>query len=371
MKNQNSIEQQIYDRRKEVKYDTRDITLELINNKYSDGLKYINDEYLDNKRNVLFIPEYQRDFTWDSKRKSKLIESIILGLPIPFIFVAENSDSAWEIVDGSQRIRTIHSFLNNELTLEGLEYLNLINGLKFNDLDPSRQGKILDTFLRFVILSEETTEDVKLNMFERINRGSDLLKPMETRKGVYKGLFTTFLYDYVKNNTLYNELTKVDKWLENRQEKEELLLRFFAISDKHNYKKDLNPSVATFLDEYLDKKNKELENLNQEQQQAILDELKKKIDSILPVVKELFPFGFRHAHNPQTKRAVFESISIGTWLAVKNNKIILDLTKEKIEKALSSNEYRQFTHVANKSHKKEKLLGRINYIYKLLTGEDL
>ncbi|UAA07145.2 DUF262 domain-containing protein [Klebsiella quasipneumoniae] len=111
------LEEQIYLKRKEVRYDMRDLTVEYISGKYSDGLKYneIDNENIDGsslKRNTLYVPDYQREFTWDEKRQSKLIESIILGLPIPFIFVAENKDGAWEIVDGSQRIRTIHSFVS-------------------------------------------------------------------------------------------------------------------------------------------------------------------------------------------------------------------------------------------------------------------
>ncbi|MBG6247077.1 MULTISPECIES: DUF262 domain-containing protein [Symbiopectobacterium] len=142
------------------------------------------------------------------------MESIILGLPIPFIFVAENKDGAWEIVDGSQRIRTIHSFVSNELRLGGLQSIDLANGSLFNELDKSRQGKLLDTALRFIILSEETTDEVKKDMFERINRGSDLLKSMEKRKGIYPGLFTDLIYDYPKENPEFKKQLLVDKWLD-------------------------------------------------------------------------------------------------------------------------------------------------------------
>ncbi|EBD0852168.1 DUF262 domain-containing protein, partial [Salmonella enterica] len=180
IKNTENLEEQIYLKRKEVRYDMRDLTVEYISIKYSEGIKYnIDEENIKDSTeslwNILFVPEYQREFTWDEKRQSKLIESIILGLPIPFIFVAENKYGAWEIVDGSQRIRTIHSFINNELRLSGLESINLANGFLFKELDKSRQGKLLNTALRLIILEENTSEEVKKDMFERINRGSDLL----------------------------------------------------------------------------------------------------------------------------------------------------------------------------------------------------
>jgi hypothetical protein len=178
-------EQQIYDLRKTVRYDIRELTIEIIVNKYNKGLDY--DEDSTSKANsdyynTIYVPEYQRDFTWDDVRQSRFIESVLLGLPVPLIFVAENKDSAWEIVDGSQRIRTLDSFLSNKLQLKGIEKIHSLNGFCFNDLDKSRQGKFKDTPMRMIVLSEDADDSVKKDMFERINRGSDLLKPMEKRK---------------------------------------------------------------------------------------------------------------------------------------------------------------------------------------------
>ncbi|HFO8483925.1 TPA: DUF262 domain-containing protein, partial [Escherichia coli] len=260
------------------RYDMRYLTVEYISGKYSDGLKYneIDNENIDGsslKRNTLYVPDYQREFTWDEKRQSKLIESIILGLPIPFIFVAENKDGAWEIVDGSQRIRTIHSFVSNELRLSGLQSIDLANGFLFNELDASRQGKLLDTALRFIILSEETTDEVKKDMFERINRGSDLLKSMEKRKGIYPGLFTDLIYDYPQENPEFKKQLLVDKWLEKRQEHNELLLRFYALSENSNYKKGVSGSFSDYLDRFLENKNNELSKLSPEQQQKAIKKI--------------------------------------------------------------------------------------------------
>ncbi|MEZ9186640.1 DUF262 domain-containing protein [Vibrio splendidus] len=367
----NKLEEQIYAKRREVRYDMRDLTVEYIADKYSDGVEYssVDEEKRDSietKRNILYVPEYQREFTWDEKRSSKLIESILLGLPIPFIFVAENTDGAWEIVDGSQRIRTIHAFVNNELMLSGLQSLNLANNVYFKDLDKSRKGKFLDTALRLIILSEETSEDVKKDMFERINRGSDLLKSMEKRKGIYMGNFTRFIYKYVESNQDLNDLLRVDKWLENRQEKQELLLRFFAFSEDSAYKKGVSGSLSDYLDRYLEKKNNELALLDKPQVELEINKYKERIDSVVLAVKEHFPYGFRHKKNPQTKRAVFEAISVGTWLAINKGSISNEISSEFILEKLNSPELQKYTHTANHIHKKEKLNGRIEFICNLL-----
>jgi len=365
-----TVEEQIYMKRKTVKYDIRDFTVEMINLKYDSSLDNNDDEKFDPKKiNCIYIPEYQRDFTWDEKRQSKLIESIILGLPIPFIFVAENKNSSWEIVDGSQRIRTIHNFLNNNLILQDLESLNTLNGYRYLNLDESRKGKILNTALRIIVLSEETTDDVKKDMFERINRGSDLLKPMEKRKGIYIGHFNKFIYAYCTNNERFNKLAPIDKWLEKRQEREELLLRFFALTENNAYENGIEKGITNFLDEYLDRKNKEFEKLSTEQINSELEKYKKKIDDVISFVDKNFPFGFRHTYNPQTKRSVFEAISVGVfkYLTTKSESKVFN--KHEIELKLKSDDFRNYTHIANELHKKRKLCGRIDFIYNMLLGK--
>lgn len=364
----NQVEDEIYAKRKTVRYDIRDLTVEAISQKYTDSLDTDEDTGQKLQYNCIYIPEYQRDFTWDENRQSKLIESIILGLPIPFIFVAENKDSSWEIVDGSQRVRTIHAFLNNKLALSGLESIRSLNGYKFLELDKTRQGKILNTALRIIVLSEETSDDIKKDMFERINRGSDLLKPMEKRKGIYTGQFTSFIYEYCHESDKFKSLVKIDKWLIKRQEYEELLLRFFAISDTKIYEKGINSGISGFLDDYLDRKNKELNELSSEDQSRTFSEYKSRINAVLDYVEKNFPYGFCHKHNPQTKRSVFEAISVGVWKALSEGVAQNRLDKEVVEKSLSSNEFRKNTYVANELHKKQKFQGRVEFIYRLASG---
>ena len=357
------VEKEIYEKRRTVRYDLREMMVETIVQKYDLSLK---ENSLHSKEyNMIYIPEYQRDFTWDEDRKSKFIESIILGLPIPFIFVAENKNSSWEIVDGSQRIRSIHSFVKGHLQLQNLPSIKTLNGYRFNDLAESRRGKILNTALKIIVLSEETTDDVKIDMFERINRGSDLLKPMEKRKGIYIGPFNDFIYSYCKNDLKYNKLVQNDKWLENRQEKEELLLRFFALSEGNSLDINVNSSISLYLDKYLERKNEEWKKLSKTKQETEIQKYTAKINAVNDFVEERFPYGYRHKQNPQTKRSVFEAISVGVWLVINSKKQQNKISKEQIAKALNSDEFKKFTHVPNELHKKKKLNGRIKYIYDL------
>ena len=360
--NKDALEQEIYEKRKEVRYDTREMTLEFISEKFRENLV---EESLKNEHmGLIYIPEYQRDFTWDEVRQSKLIESIVLGLPLPSLFIAETESGAWEIIDGSQRIRTIHAFLKNELCLQGLEKLAGLNGYKFADLKSSRQRKLYNTALRIIVLDEETTDEVKKDMFDRINRGSDLLKPMEKRKESYRGRFSDFIYSYCKNNKNFRELLKINKWLEKRQEREELLLRFFALSegDKINIP---STGIASFLDKYMEKKNKEWANIDEGEWKRVRGEYEVKINEVNEFVKDHFPYGYRHRHNPETKRSVFEAISLGVWKVLQSKSALSSITKDGVKEELASDQFRKDTQIVYQLHKKEKLEGRINFIYGL------
>ena len=357
------VETQIYELRKTVRYDIRDLTVEQIVSKYSQSLDEDFDEDSDNSSSgIIYIPEYQRDFTWDEDRQSKLIESIILGLPIPFIFVAENKNGHWEIVDGSQRIRTLNSFITNKLKLRKLETLDKLNELYFSHLSSSRQAKIKDTALRLIVLSEETADEVKKDMFERINKGSDLLKPMENRKGSYPGVFTDFIYEYAERENTKARI-KLGKWHEKRQERPELLLRFFGLLAI--YPKGIHDmGVAKYLDEFLKEKNKELEDEN------IWNQTKETyvntIEDMLMIVEKFFPYSFGFSQNSHTKRSVFEAISVGVSIFLRDKDISnIRLDENKIREGISSLEFKK--HVRGGSlHKTLKLKGRIDFIIKLL-----
>lgn len=359
-------EMQIYEQRKTVRYDIRELTIEIIVSKYIKGLDYSPDfgkQEASQYYSSLWVPDYQRDFTWDEERQSRFIESVLLGLPIPLIFVAENKDSVWEIVDGSQRIRTLHAFLNDNLSLCHLEKLDTLNGFKFSNLDPSRKGKFKDLPIRMIVLTEEATDEVKKDMFERINRGSDLLKPMEKRKGIYPGYFNDFIYKRCAKNETFIELTPIDKWLQKRQELEELLLRYFALVHIYQVFPE-KKGIARVLDEFLDNQNKMFDKMEPGERETRLDEIYKDFCSVLDFVKKYSVYGFRNRHNPQTKRTVFEAIAVGVHLALKDNPRLV-ISKEKMNSILQSEKFATLVldHVANKwAYSPERVKERIEYV---------
>ena len=136
------------------------------------------------------IPPYQREDTWEPSRKDRFIESLLMGLPIPFLFFWEIPDSGkLEIVDGSQRLRTIHQFVHDNLTIGELEELTHLQGLSFGDLPESRQRKIRNRSIRGIVLNEHADDRARFDLFERINTGSKVANKAEVRRGAIGGPF--------------------------------------------------------------------------------------------------------------------------------------------------------------------------------------
>lgn len=339
------LESEIENQQRNVSFDTKEYTIEIVVQKY---LKDLNKD-----ENEFFVPEYQREFVWDDVRQSRFIESLMIGLPIPYIFLAETDKGRYEIVDGSQRIRTLAAFLNDELKIKGLEKIEDLNNLVFSNLDISRQRKFKNISLKMIVLSERTTDETKNDIFERINRGSDLLKDMEYRKGIYTGKFNEYLYK-LSQNPLYVKLTPIAKWLEKRQEREELLLRFFAFSEWYPSFSD-SKGIAKQLDDYMKEKN------------AIFDEnvekeMTKKFNMTMEFVDKYYPYGFaKNEKARQVARPYFEALSVGAYLALKDNPE-LRVPKETIRNILTDDKFITSVSGRYQTHRAKTIRARIDYV---------
>ena len=191
-RNRKDSTKQITEKKQDIKYSTRDYVIEFLVQKFNDGEFYIPEEY-------------QREFVWTEYNKCFFIESLLMGLPIPFMFFADTDDGRIEIVDGAQRTQTLVQFIDNELELENLKTLTKSNGLKFEDLDRVVQRRFLNTNIRVVYLDEGTTVETRQEIFKRINTGGAILNPSESRRGSFAGPFKEFLECCVKNE-LFNKL---------------------------------------------------------------------------------------------------------------------------------------------------------------------
>lgn len=147
---------------------------------------------------VQLDPEFQRNFVWKTRQKSELIESVIMGIPLPLIYMAETMEGNLVIVDGRQRLTTFFSYLNNDFAINGLRILPELNGYKFEDLEKDEKlrkfaADIEDFQLVIQIIKYPTPDRVRFDIFDRVNRGGTPLNNQEMRNALYQGHSTVFL----------------------------------------------------------------------------------------------------------------------------------------------------------------------------------
>jgi hypothetical protein len=198
-------------------------------------------------------PEYQRKYVATPKIASKLIESVLMDVPIPVIYLAEEQDGSYSVIDGQQRLTSFLSFINGKypngdiFKLTGLKVFKELNRKPFTDLDKEFQNKIRKTTLHTIVIKKESNEDVKFEIFERLNTGSIKLNEDEIRNTVYRGEYIKLLAELEENET-FHKIVQKDNY-KNRMIYRGMILRFFAISEKSylNYQ----PSMKQFCNKEL------------------------------------------------------------------------------------------------------------------------
>ncbi|HWH57761.1 MAG TPA: DUF262 domain-containing protein [Terriglobales bacterium] len=334
-----AMESQLVEKQRTIDYDTKEFTVELLVQKLDNG--------------DFFIPPYQREFIWHDKRRAKFIESVLLGLPIPFMFAADTKDGILEIVDGAQRLRTLREFLDNKLILRDLEQLTNLAGRYFADLPTAQQRKFKNRTLRMVVLADKTTDDAKYDIFQRINTGSDTLRSSEVRKGAYRGPFYSFVEECA-GRTDFMELCPVGRRPGLRREREELVLRFFAYSERYD---SFRHDVQKFLDDYTKEKNKLYEQQNDEAKQDRTAKLL-EFDRVMKFVAQFFPYGFAKTANAgTTPRVRFEAIAVGVNLALRKTPQLNPKTMSWLE----GNQFKSLT-TTHGSNSQPRLAARIEFV---------
>ncbi|WP_260628869.1 DUF262 domain-containing protein [Serratia liquefaciens] len=200
----------------------------------------------------MIIPFYQRRFVWKIEQASKLIESFIIGLPVPQIFLYVNDEEILEVIDGQQRLMSIKYFMDGYFgesktdkrqifRLKGLSEASSLNGKTFGELSSKEQRKLRNSTLRAIHikqLSPSRRDDCVFHIFERLNTGGTQLKPQEIRNAVFRGGIVTTL----------QELNSCSGWMkalkiknsDKHQRDMELVLRIFALfEDWYEYEKPM------------------------------------------------------------------------------------------------------------------------------------
>ncbi len=382
----NKIDGEVFnlDKRKEKKIERTD---EETNEKYKRGeirivteqarypIKNIKDmlESGDYKRN----PEYQRRKRWDNGKKSRLIESFIINVPLPPIFLYEYEYSKYEVMDGLQRLTAIDDFYHNKFQLEGLEYWKELNGKTLDEL-PSEIKKGIDRrYLSSIVLLEETAKSIeeaeilKRIVFERLNSGGQPINQQETRNALLTGKFNQLCLRLARNDNFRKmwqiplesdgeeELLKSDPY--RKMDDVELVLRFFTY--RHLDKRS-GYSIEDFLDEYL----KQANNFSDE----TLDKLEKLFSDTIETIYTIFDNNafftpdYTNTVNKPSK-TVYDPLmqSVAKYIKQKNQLILekTNISKNKFQEVITTDKGKKVFD--GRDNKPSEVQERIKYFDRL------
>lgn len=307
-----------------------DLTLSVVHEMWKDG--------------TIEIPEFQRNYVWNVKQASLLVESFLLGLPVPQVFFYVDEDSKNQVIDGQQRITSIVYFLDgyfrdpNEpdkgkpFRLQGLSKKSPFYNKRFSELDESSQRKFKGSVLRAVNirqLSPRGEATSVYHIFERLNTGGTPLQPQEIRNCVYIGTFTTIL----------QRLNKIEAWrriigkaaLDRHQKDVELLLRVFSL---WAYESDYEKPMKEFLNQTM-AKEKAGSSSNVEEFQRLFP---KACELVLARLGEK-PCHLRGRLNSSALDALMATV-------LKADLVLPDDFAERYEKLKQNEDFRTTTHIS-------------------------
>jgi hypothetical protein len=343
------LTQQLGEQRRTVDFDTFDIQVQELLRMLKDG-------------EISVAPVYQRQFRWDPERCSELIESLLLGIPIPNLFMATNSDSTWEVVDGVQRLSSIVKFaggdelraklnLGDALRLENLKKIGKFNHAKFEDLPPSIQLHFRTRPLKVVTLNDKSDKIVRIDLFERLNTGGIELTNQEIRDCVFYGPFANLL-DKLGKEQHFQTVLLLTKKQEGDGTREECVLRYFAFLDRY---KKFDHSVKEFLDSYMRDSSKSFT--------AVPHEL--EFNRVFSELAKAFPKGLlRPGGKGRTPLNLYEGIAVGAALALREKD---HLNLRGLKDWLDCEELRSYTTGATNDRAAVK--GRIEFCRDRFLGE--
>lgn len=326
-----SLENEITNARREIKADSYQMSIGELTNLYKDN-------------ELIIAPEYQRLFIWSGDQKSKLIESILIGIPLPSFFVAQDDDGNWEVIDGLQRISTflqLQGILRDEsdssktlpaLVLSGTHHLKALEGLVWSEkvdtgdaenevkgyLTPAQQKDIKRAKLDIKIIQRDSDPKVKYDLFMRLNKDGTQLEAQEVRAAALFQASPEFAKWLIKmaNNEIFLNTVNVSQEKISRKYNEELVLRFFLLSSLDDGEIKTFKHLNDALDEYALNLAMEFSDKKEELERVFnttFSELSKFKDTMFRYYEE------EERYRKKFTLSAFEAIATGVGYMILNN----------------------------------------------------
>lgn len=345
------IEEIISDKRNSLKADRLDMSFGELMNMFEDGELFI-------------TPEYQRVFRWTNFQQTRFIESVLLGIPIPPIFVAEDNHGKWEVVDGLQRLSTILSFFGllesmpekNNLKLTEGELVNELENITIDNLPLKLKTTIKRSVCRVEIVRWDSEEDIRYELFNRLNTGSTPLEDQEIRNCIFRSYpvdLNKILRECAKNED-FETLISPTKRRKEEMFLEELVLRYFAF--KH-FNSEFKTTVPQFLTEFMRDVSKGDKPFD----------LEKEKDEFLKFVSFINTNFGKDAFRPNNNFTLhlYDSMSYAISTAFDKIEGNEDIISEKISRLLSDDEYSQ---IGTSTYSTRRIIDRMNRALEIFRG---
>lgn len=348
--NEKEIEEKIIELRNELKTDRLDMSFGEIMNLYQDDV-------------LIIQPEYQRAYRWKEEQRTRFIESVLLGIPVPPIFVAEDNEGKWELVDGLQRISTILSFFGllkndikekNNFKLTTSDLINdILEGIDIHTLPLKLKLTIQRAVCRVEILRWDSKLDMRYELFNRLNTGASPLKEQEIRNCIFTGEFNSLLSELAQNEKFNNLISPTQKQID-EMFLEELVLRFFAFKDNFN-NLIIEKNIQDFLSKYM--KSTSQKNLD----------IKKYKNDFLKAVdflsQDVFDYKIFRAKNGLFTPNIYDTVMLMAYKFSDNYKANIEDFKNKIDLLNSNDEYQNAsgasTYASQRMKKKIKIAEKL------------
>lgn len=326
--------------RQEIKSERMDMSFGEIINMYRD-------------REIIISPEYQRAFRWDQQRQSDFIESILLGIPFPSIFVATNSDGKWELIDGLQRVSTVLSFFNELKDENGNPYpkngLKLVEGSMLKELKDitidtlplEYKLQIKRTPCRVEIILKESEFKMRYELFKRLNTGGEGLSRQEIRNCIFRGLdsrYSEFVAELSQNST-FREIVNISVSNEEKMYYEELVLRYLTLKNKGTRYSQAN--IQDYMDDYLESQCKEFDDAKIQADKELFFDIMKLLKNLKE--QNIFKLGKRY-FTTSMYDAIMLSLSENT---IKLKELDIDQLSKNIEILKENNDFNKYVGSAS------------------------
>lgn len=324
--------------RSDVRYVVTDFPIESIVGKFKDQAEQEGD---------IYIPPYQRSLAWTDQQASYLIESLLLKVPVPPIFLYDVKGRL-EIVDGSQRIRSLVRFFKDQFALSGLEKIDILNGYRFSDLPSEVQRRLQNTPLRSFVIEESTDASMRVELFRRLNTSGKKLQDAEIRKGAFAGVFLDLVVE-CSSTEIFESLTRdLGNKRSKKSERQELVTRFFVYSD---FYEEFRHDVRKFLDQ-------KMVYLNAKAEGDKIDQMRSEFFRTMNFISENLPKAFYRTPTARVvPRVRFEAISVGTNLALRERPNL----EYPGDEWMHTDEFKQLVRT-DASNSGPKLRSRIEYV---------